>query len=47
MLGPVQAEVALFLNRAMVDPERYERESLQLNPFARGLPPVPLLAEIS
>jgi acetyl esterase/lipase len=35
MLEPVQAEVALFLDRAMTDPEFYQRENLKLNMFAR------------
>jgi predicted alpha/beta-fold hydrolase len=40
MLEPVQAEVALFLERAVVDPAFYTREALALNPFARmGLRP--------
>jgi acetyl esterase/lipase len=43
MLEPVQAEVALFLKRAMVDPEGAREENLTLNPFARpgwpGPPP--------
>ena len=42
MLAPVQAEVALFLKRAMVDPEGYALENRELNPFARpGGPPMP------
>jgi acetyl esterase/lipase len=41
MLAPVQAEVALFLNRNVVDPGRYVRENLELNMFARGGPPHP------
>jgi acetyl esterase/lipase len=39
MIGPVHADAALFLKRAMVDPAHYEHESDTLNPFARGLPP--------
>jgi hypothetical protein len=40
MLEPVQAEVALFLERAVVDPAFYTREALALKPFARmGLRP--------
>jgi len=40
MLEPVQAEVALFLDRAMTDPEFYRRENLKLNMFAQpGGPP--------
>ena len=35
MLEPVQAEVALFLKRSVVDPAGYARENLRLNPFAR------------
>jgi acetyl esterase/lipase len=38
MLSATQAEVALFLRRAVVDPERYRAENLELNPFARGVP---------
>jgi acetyl esterase/lipase len=38
MLSAVQAEVALFLRRAVVDPERYRAENLELNAFARGIP---------
>ncbi len=43
MLEPVQAEVALFLKRSVVDPARYRRENLELNMFARpgGLPGAP------
>jgi acetyl esterase/lipase len=43
MLEPVQAEVALFLRRSVVDPEGYRDENLALNPFARpgSLPPPP------
>lgn len=44
MLGAVQAEVALFLRRAMVDPAGDAAENLALNPFARypeGFPPMP------
>lgn len=43
MLRPVQAEVALFLKRCVVDPAAYREENLKLNPFARpgwpGPPP--------
>jgi acetyl esterase/lipase len=43
MLEPVQAEVALFLKRAVVDPAGHRDENLKLNPFARpgwpGPPP--------
>jgi len=43
MLEPVQAEVALFLKRAVVDPAGDRNENLTLNPFARpgwpGPPP--------
>jgi acetyl esterase/lipase len=43
MLAPVQAEVALFLKRCVVDPVGAREESLKLNPFARpgwpGPPP--------
>jgi acetyl esterase/lipase len=38
MLSAVQAEVALFLRRAVVDPEKYRTENLELNSFARGVP---------
>jgi len=38
MLSAVQAEVALFLRRAVVDPEKYATENLELNSFARGVP---------
>jgi acetyl esterase/lipase len=42
LLGPVQAVVAHFLKRTMVDPEFYARENEALNPFAQGrLPPAP------
>jgi acetyl esterase/lipase len=42
MLGPVMADVALFLKRVMVDPAYYARENEALNPFARpGFPPLP------
>jgi acetyl esterase/lipase len=45
MLAPVMAEVALFLRRAMVDPERYAEENQTLNPFAKpGFPPMPAAA---
>jgi len=47
MLAPVQAEVALFLDRALVKPEFYREENLRLNPFTRpgppGAPPPPVL----
>ena len=43
MLEPVQAEVCLFLKRAVVDPAGDRDETLKLNPFARpgwpGPPP--------
>ncbi len=35
MTAAVQAEIGLFLNRAVVDPEFYRQENLALNPFAR------------
>jgi acetyl esterase/lipase len=35
MTAAVQAEIGLFLNRAVVDPEFYRQETLTLNPFAR------------
>jgi acetyl esterase/lipase len=42
MLGPVMADVALFLKRAMVDPDHYAHEHETLNPFAKpGFPPLP------
>jgi dipeptidyl aminopeptidase/acylaminoacyl peptidase len=42
MLGPVMADVALFLKRAMVDPQHYALENETLNPFAKpGFPPSP------
>lgn len=46
MTAAVQAEIGLFLNRAVVDPEFYRQENLTLNPFARpggpgGPPPKP------
>jgi len=42
MLGPVMADVALFLKRAMVDPDHYAQENERLNPFAKpGFPPLP------
>lgn len=36
MLRPVHAEIALFLNRAVIDPAAYEKENLEQNPFANG-----------
>lgn len=47
MLAPVVAEVALFLNRNVVDPDRYVQENLALNMFARpgGPPGVPAMPE--
>jgi acetyl esterase/lipase len=36
MLRPVQAEIALFLNRAVIDPAGYEKENIEQNPFASG-----------
>jgi acetyl esterase/lipase len=42
MLGPVMADVALFLKRAMVDPDYYAQENASLNPFAKpAFPPMP------
>ncbi len=38
MMAPTQAEVALFLNRAVVNPEKYIRENLELNMFAKKPP---------
>jgi acetyl esterase/lipase len=35
MTAAVQAEIALFLDRAVVNPEFYLQENLNLNPFAR------------
>jgi acetyl esterase/lipase len=47
MLAPVQAQVALFLDRTLVDPEFYRQENLRLNRFTRpgppGAPPPPKL----
>ncbi|WP_428633399.1 hypothetical protein, partial [Sedimenticola sp.] len=43
MLRPVQQEVAGFLERVLVEPERYREENLRLNPFHGGrleLPPI-------
>jgi acetyl esterase/lipase len=40
MTEPVQAEIALFLDRAVVDPDYYRDENLRLNKFAgSGGPP--------
>jgi acetyl esterase/lipase len=43
MTRAVQAEIGLFLNRAVADPKFYREENLALNPFARpggpGAPP--------
>ena len=36
MLTPVMSEIALFLKRTVMDPERYIQENLALNPFAQG-----------
>ncbi len=36
MLRPVQAEIALFLNRAVIDRAGYEKENIEMNPFASG-----------
>ncbi|MDA8125475.1 MAG: alpha/beta hydrolase [Deltaproteobacteria bacterium] len=36
MLATVQSEIALFLKRTVVDPERYIQENLSLNMFAKG-----------
>jgi acetyl esterase/lipase len=45
MLGPVMADVALFLKRAMVDPDHYAHENNTLNPFAKpGFSPLPASA---
>jgi acetyl esterase/lipase len=42
MRDPVLAEVALFLKRAMVDPDGYAEENERLNPFSRpGFSPGP------
>jgi acetyl esterase/lipase len=38
MMAPVQVEVALFLNRAVVDPAFYAEENLRLNMFSRPPP---------
>jgi acetyl esterase/lipase len=39
MIEAVQAEVALFLSRAVVDPQFYHDENLALNMFSRPPPP--------
>jgi acetyl esterase/lipase len=41
MLAPVQATIALFLKRTVVDPGFYEHEHRTLNPFAGGIPAIP------
>ena len=38
MAAPTQAEIALFLNRAVVEPEKYIRENQDLNMFAKTAP---------
>ena len=43
MLSNIQAEIALFLRRMVVDPEKYVQENLDLNIFARGIPPISTL----
>jgi dipeptidyl aminopeptidase/acylaminoacyl peptidase len=35
MMAPVMNEIALFLKRTVVDPEKYVRENKELNMFAR------------
>ena len=35
MMAPVMAEIALFLKRTLVDPEKYVKENRELNMFAR------------
>ena len=35
MVAATQAEIALFLRRAVVDPEKYVKENLELNMFAK------------
>ena len=35
MLAPVMSEIALFLKRTLVDPEKYVKENRELNMFAR------------
>ena len=35
MLGPVMSEIALFLKRMVVNPEKYIKENQELNMFAR------------
>ena len=35
MLASVQSEIALFLKRTVVDPEKYIQENLALNMFAK------------
>jgi acetyl esterase/lipase len=48
MLAPVMADVALFLKRAMVDPDHYAQENETLNPFAKpGFPPMPPTAPLA
>jgi hypothetical protein len=39
MLPAVQREVALFVDRAVVNPERHRAENLALNMFARPFEP--------
>jgi acetyl esterase/lipase len=41
MLEPVQAEVACFLRRSVVDPDGHREENLRCNPFARPGPFIP------
>jgi len=38
MVAPTQAEIALFLKRAVVEPEKYIRENQELNMFAKTTP---------
>jgi dipeptidyl aminopeptidase/acylaminoacyl peptidase len=35
MMAPVMGEIALFLKRTVVDPEKYVQENQELNMFAR------------
>ncbi|MBX2859434.1 MAG: alpha/beta hydrolase [Cellvibrionaceae bacterium] len=45
MLEPIQADVALFLQRSVVDPEKYVQESLENNMFLQPGPP-PTMPEV-
>lgn len=39
MAAPMAAEMALFLDRMLIDPQRWKAESLASNFFAKGRPP--------